>query len=404
MSQQRLGNPMDCSFSATSDVSEKAEKKDLSAEDKLISAVDINLDSQRRKGDSGLGSPISDPSVVRVVSAEETEKYKEEQEKILRDKADAILLEMQSESDWTVPKPIRKFCSVTLAVFASVLGLLLISQTVSFWADIQSLPLWPRYFAFAGMFVFGGVILILIIALLWGCIRLQRSPQLNIQATKKLAERARLQKIALEKQADACEQLKRVLKDYPVSSQMRISLKSMSMTEEEWRSLTTGRKRLLDSDNPMSPTEWCEEFERCFQDVLDDVAKRRIRQYAKRVGVGTAASPIALVDRMIVLFSSFAMVKDLLKIYQLRPAAGQSVITLAKAVTHIYLSGIIENVSEVAVDSIADNLAEFSEGGLSVLTGSVGRSMSSKATEATLNAFFLYRLGAKTVLMIKPVR
>jgi uncharacterized membrane protein YcjF (UPF0283 family) len=111
-----------------------------------------------------------------------------------------------------------------------------------------------------------------------------------------------------------------------------------------------------------------------------------------------------MIDRMIVLYTSLSMVKDLLKIYNLRPSAGQSIVTISKAITHIYFSGMAADVAESAVDSISDNLAELSDGSLDALTGVVGRSISSKATEAGLNYFFLYRLGIKTIVMLKPIQ
>ena len=116
------------------------------------------------------------------------------------------------------------------------------------------------------------------------------------------------------------------------------------------------KKRLLDSSRPRTHGEGLEDFQEEFQGVLDHVAGRRIKQYALRVGAGTAASPIAMVDRMIVLYGCTAMVKDLFAVYHLRPALGQTVVILSRAVVQTYLSGMIEEAAETAVDAGADFL------------------------------------------------
>ncbi len=358
----------------------------------------------RRAGDSGLGVPEFEPKKSRVLTEKERNNHQAEVEEMLRLKAESMLFELEQEEGWTLPTPVRQFCSAVLVAVAAVLGLFLVIETVQFFATMESLPMWGQWVATGCLVVFGGIIAAILLKLIWGVIRLQRSPRIHLQAMKTLAERRSLQCVAAEKQSEARDLLKKYVKEYPVTGKDRKRMRAGGMTEQEWSTLLMAKKRLLDSSRPLTHVEWIEDFQKEFQRVLDHVAGRRIKQYALRVGAGTAASPIAMVDRMIVFYGCTAMVKDLFVLYHLRPALGQTVVILSRAVVQTYLSGIIEEAAETAVDAGADSLSEYIGEGAGVLTGTLGRAVGAKATEAALNGYLLYRLGKRAKAQLQPIR
>ncbi len=357
----------------------------------------------RREGDFGLGVPEEAVGDRRPLSDRETQAHQAELEEQLRQKAKDMLAELERAQGWHLPAGVRRACSGVLITVAAVLGLFVVSQTVQFAADIRALPEWGQWLAAAGVILFGGVLAMVVGGLLWGVVRLRRSPRIHLKAMAILAERQRMQRFALESQEQARTMLEAYLHDYPVSQTGWKRLFAIGMTEDEWARLQFVRNRLLDASRLLETGEWLEDF-KDFQTVLDEVARRRINKYAKRVGFGTAASPLAMVDQMIVLYGSTAMVKDLFAIYRLRPAFGQTAVILSRSMVHTYLSGVLEEATETISQTLSDSMAAAVGEGVGVVTGTLGKEVCAKGAEATLNGVLIWRLGKSAMKLLQPVK
>lgn len=358
----------------------------------------------RREGDSGLGVPEFAPEASRPLSEAEQAEHRRAIDEELRAKAETMLTELEADEGWRLPAPIRRFCSSALIVLAAVLGLFLVTQVVQFFAEIEALPKPAQWLAMGGLALFGGILLLVLIRLLWGVIRLQCAPRIHLKSITALAERRKLQFVAAEKQAEARKQLSNYLRTYPVDRRARMKLTAMGLAEPDWKELIASRERLLDASHTLADADWLESFGRSFQRVLDELARRRVKQYAKRTGIGTAASPVAIVDQFVVLYSCTAMVRDLFVVYHLRPAFGQTALILARSVVLTYLSGMIEEAAETVVDATADSLGDFMGEGASVLTGTLGRAVGAKTAEAALNGLLIWRLGKRVISQLQPTR
>lgn len=86
------------------------------------------------------------------------------------------------------------------------------------------------------------------------------------------------------------------------------------------------------------------------------------------------------------------MIKDLMQLYNLRPAFGQATIIFAQAILQTYLSGIAEETTESVMDYIADSSG--------ALVGSLSKVLE-KASEGGLNAMLILRLGKRTISALK---
>lgn len=365
-------------------------------------APDTDPGTTRREGDTGLGVPEFEARKTRTLSREETEEYRQTIEERMRHQAEAILEDLEHDHGWRLPRSLRNAFSAIMLAIAAIMGMFLTTQTVQFFADVKTMPGWSRWIATGAMALFSIVLACVFLGLLWGILRLQRAPRLHLKAMKILSERRQLQRFASLKQNEARKKLQRYLRDYPLSGKDRKRLTALGLKDANLASIDAARNRLLDESRPVSNADWLDDFQKGFQGTLDEMAQRRVRQYARRIGIGTAASPIAIVDQMIVLYGCVAMVKDLFAIYNLRPAFGQTVLTLARSVVHTYLSGMLEDITETAIDGLGA-LEDVAGDGLGILTGTVGKAVSAKAAEAGLNSLLIWRLGRKTITLLQPV-
>jgi len=96
----------------------------------------------------------------------------------------------------------------------------------------------------------------------------------------------------------------------------------------------------------MPPDEWLAAFRRRFQSMLDHVAENRAKGYAMKAGLGTALSPVAVIDKAVVLYACVALIKELAFLYGLRPALGQSVAILARSILQTHLGGLLQDIAE----------------------------------------------------------
>ena len=358
-----------------------------------------------RPGDSGLGQPDFAPEWARALTPEESAEFRARQEEELRRQFEARLEELsEGGARWMLPPAVRQALSWLSVGVAAVLGLFLIGQASSIAATIAALPPPFHWIAGGGALLFGGVLVFVIARLLWMVVRLNRAPAVQFQALEVLRERERWRRLAAEHAGEARAVLMRYLSDFPMAAVDRRRMLAMGMKPEEHEALRAARERLLDEKALTTPADWLRDFASQFQSVLDAVAQRRVRAYALRAGIGTATSPVAFVDQMIVLFACTAMIRDLLQLYHLRPRLGQTAVLLARSIMMTYLSGMLEELAESATESLSDSIADAMGDTATIFGSGIGRAISAKSTEAALNAYLIHRLGRRTVLLLQPVR
>src|SRR5205814_2269044 len=152
---------------------------------------------------------------------------------------------------------------------------------------------------------------------------------------------------------------------------------------------------------------WFQDFRDRFQGQLNQAAEARITYFARRVGVGTAASPNALIDMLLVSYASFAMLADLCRIYHLRVGGLGTAVLLVRVFVNAYLAGQIHEFQQVADHGI-ENLVQESgldlhSAALDALMGKVAGKLGSRTATGVLNYLFLKRLGAHALALLRPV-
>ena len=346
------------------------------------------------------------------VEEHDRQEKKQEEEEIRRE------FERKLRSDdagrFRLPPPVLSFLTWTLLAVASILGLLLIGQGAAAVGHIRALPTPFNWIAGVSATGFSLVLAALIARLGWALMRLRRSPAVNLAGLRTLNERRQWQRLAIHHVDRARLELRRYLQEYE-SRAAHPHLNDDGRTRFE-----DARRDLLEEPQTLSASEWLEAFSGRFQLILDAAAARRVRAYAVKVGVGTAASRFPLLDQAIVLYACMAMLRELLALYGLRPNAVQTALLLARSVMATYLSGVLQDVSDDAADAAAtaaDNLSE--NGALQDVIAEAGRgageaveavgggllaSLAGRAAEGALNGVLVWRLGARAIVQIQPVR
>lgn len=363
-----------------------------------------NRTKSGRGGDSGLGIPYAEVKAVRTLSREETAAHERFARRLAKKHASEMLTVLEANDGWTIPRGLRNTLSGLLLLIASFLGVVTITQTVQFFASVQSLPPVVMWLVTALFVIFASCIAVLIALLVGRFFILQRSPRINPEVLKELSCRKKMQQAARKNQETARQLLTDYLRHYPLTPTQRARCLACGMKIEQWENLCTGIGRLLSSKYPLSTANWCDDFRLCFQSLLDKTATRRVKQYARRAAAGTAISPFSVIDRLVLLYACIAMLRDLMTIYHLRPSGNATMLVAAKAIILIYIGGMLEKGTEFAADNIADTLSDMTGVSLGSVAGALGRTVSAKTAEAALNNFFMKRLGKKTIQLLQPVR
>ncbi len=384
-----LGDPTARAFSSS-----KATKKEA--------PTPKQAESNRRSGDSGLGQPEPCPKAadIRILSASEQELLSSELDADLEQRFESKFAEFKHDG-LKIPVALYKTARLILLLLSGILGLFLISEGITIYQNIQTLPEIWQYTILGLGAVFALLIISVSVHLFIQLFALQRSPQINLKALTILEERAELRALANKHATAAREELKEYLISYPLDNYPL--LYSIGCKSDTLKKMETARTHLLNPAQPLAAQEWLTSFHERFQAPLDELAFQRVKRYASRVAIGTAASPVGLIDQLIVLYGSLAMIKDILTLYHLRPAFGQSLVMLSRAIMQAYLSGIIGQATEGGVETLSDSYEEWTG---ELLAGSLTSSLKSifaKTAEAGLNGFLLWRLGKATISHVQLI-
>ena len=369
----------------------------------------IGRSPEPRKGDSGLGVPRSRVEGARVLSHEEIEETIEEARRLedeeLRRQFEASLRQLETTgSRFELPASVRRTLTWGGCALASVLGLILVSQAAALVPAIRGLPV-PLDWTMGTLAVlFAGTLGWLILQLVLMLVRLQRNPSVNLHAIQTLEERRRMQNLAVEYAERAETELRDYLKGYQLDDDARRRLLDLGLTERELEDLAEAKRSLLANEESMPPEEWLSAVRRRFQSILDRVAESRTKVYAKRVGFGTALSPVAMIDRAVVLYACVALIKELAFLYGLRPALGQTATIMARSILQTYLAGLLQYASEAAVDTLWSEVSEYLGDAAMRIPASIPKVGGARITEGIVNGFLISRLGKQTISLLQPIR
>lgn len=355
-----------------------------------LAATDTPV-SAHRAGDSGVGRPIPICNIVDTSSfvvpkqTKDSKSFNNENDNFLTDK-------------FFLPSG---FCKILRGFFlfvAAIIAFLLITQTTAFLADVRQLSLLEQICLSIPLILFGGIILWIICKIFLLVWRLKVSPQIKIKALQELEDRKLLRKQCLQKNRKAVEKVCYYLQE---KSLCNVDfLRSIGVADEAVAELVKNRDALVKSANTPQGTshDWLLCCKRDFQDKLDLIANKRIMKYSVNAAIMTGVSPFSIIDRLIVLSASLAMLKELLQIYSLKPSWDKNLILMAQVIMNTYLSGILGDLAEGGIDSIA----EMTEETAAQIPG-IAFKFAGKTTETALQGYMVYRLGKSAIKVLHAV-
>ncbi|MFW5731450.1 MAG: DUF697 domain-containing protein [Desulfonatronovibrionaceae bacterium] len=369
--------------------------------------ADDQKETPLRKNETGLGQPDLSPGPeekqdIHSVSLEEMDISRKDQEELSRE-FEQKLMEFE-KTGIKIPAALYRVFLWIVLFLGSVLGLFLTGQGVRFAGEVSNLDSPWNVLVSA---IFWGLLALVVLVL---CrlsamfFKFRKKARIDVKALKKLSERRRFQELAAGKMEQAREVLYDYVDEYSLSTP---GLKFPGLDMAELEKLKKYKQALLDKYGYADCSRWIREFEESFVYLLDKAAARRIRAYARNVAMGTAASPFRFLDQLVVLYSSLKLISELLQIYHLRPALGQSTIILARAIIQAYLSGIAADQSEAGVEAFSEHFKDlFNE-----ISSTTGMSMVTDATrlvlphvsQGAMNAFLIWRLGKQARKMVRPL-
>lgn len=359
-----------------------------------------------REGDTGLGLPDFVPQEVRRLTVLETQQHEKQREEDWRSQFERKLAELEAAnaSNFQLPAGVRSFMAAAVLLGVCFLSLLLITQMLDAAANLKSLPTGARWAVGSVVTLIGGVVAYYLGRMGMLFFRLKTQQQLNIRALNILAERRQMQALAEEKSRDARRLFTSYLRDYPVDREPLEKFAALGLDAESVIKLRAARERLLNVEYAETSKQWLDEYRDSFQSVLDEAAKARVWNYALKAGVATSTSPYPLLDQAIVLYTCTSMIGDLMKLYNIRPALGQTGVILGQAILHAYLVGVFDDAANTAANTMSETLKGMAHTGPEMVGLRAAKFVSAKLAEGTINGMLVRRLGRQTVRMLQPMR
>lgn len=356
-----------------------------------------------RAGDTGAGVPLSegvenarplDEAEVAELRQRDDEERREAGERFLRDQAATL----------RVPRGIVRAAIAVALLATSLIGLLVVGQVSSLIVDVGSMSAPWNWLLGALAAVFLAAILWVASKLALLLVRLRRNPSVDLAALHALRERQTWHRLASEHAESAETEIREYLESYKLDAKARVSLLAAGMDAREFDALTDAKQYLLSGALHLPATGWLEEFSVRFQAVLDAAGERQTKSYGLRAALGTALSPLPLLDQAVVLYSSLKLVRDLLVLYDLRPTPGHIVIVLAQAIVQTYLGGVAQDVTEAGTEAAWREIVGPPEELFGASAAGVAAKATAKFAEGAANGLLVWRLGRRTTKFLQPVR
>lgn len=313
--------------------------------------------------------------------------------------------------------------SITTLVVAGLL-LVLVSEVFQFLQAINSAPPPLQWLGYS-------LVAALVLLAIWAVVRLVRgvtalriTPQLS-QTDYCAARNRPLVRNAVRQRAGAGKEILRAIAaDYPLAdTRFRKLLTSCGSTDEAINQLRGDIHQLL-SDDDLPLDSWLAAFDRRVLALIDELAKKRVRDYALRVGVKTALMPTSMADVLIVVTNSLLMLKDLCALYNVRTTP----VGTCKLAGHLFMNAFVAARLEGQMNAFAQEATGAIQGAMNItpsaedvaasagaVSGAVGTALNNavasaaigagrRVAEGTANYVLVRGLGSACILYLRPIQ
>jgi len=271
---------------------------------------------------------------------------------------------------------------------AALAGIFIVSQTAVFLRSFNELHWGTQIILGATMIICGMVVIYNIIQLWRFWHRLNVAPNLQLLAPE-LGQRDYIRK---DLKSQTITTLKNLLENEYTDIWLQ-DLRKHGMDDSALTALRRHRRELLSNSEtlPAGTDGWLRNFQEQIQAPVDKLADGLITRYGIRAGMMMVVSPLPIISRLVILAACLSMLKDLLRLYALKPTRKNAVILLGKAIINTYIAGVIDDATDLLADAVAANLPDF------VLR------LGGKATAAGVQGYMVYRLGHAAMRVLSPL-
>ncbi len=121
---------------------------------------------------------------------------------------------------------------------------------------------------------------------------------------------------------------------------------------------------------------------------MDEKAKRIIARYANQTAISTAISPVAIIDAVLILSRSHVMIKEIAKVYNLRPNLMGEMALVKRVFVNLAFAG----ATDIMINHSHD-----------ILGASVLSKVSAHGAQGVANGILTARVGLSTLRACRPV-
>jgi putative membrane protein len=122
--------------------------------------------------------------------------------------------------------------------------------------------------------------------------------------------------------------------------------------------------------------------------VMDEKAKNIITKYANQTAISTAISPVAMIDAILILSRSHVMIKEIAKVYNLRPNLLGEMALIKKVFVNLAFAGVTDIMLHHSHD---------------ILGASVLSKVSAHGAQGVANGILTARVGLSTLRACRPI-
>ncbi len=122
--------------------------------------------------------------------------------------------------------------------------------------------------------------------------------------------------------------------------------------------------------------------------AMDEKAKAIIAKYANQTAISTAISPVAMIDAILILSRSHVMIKEIAKVYNLRPNLMGEIALVKKVFINLAFAGVTDIMLHHSPD---------------ILGASVLSKVSAHGAQGVANGILTARVGLSTLRACRPV-
>ena len=303
----------------------------------------------------------------------------------------------------SVPHWLRwSYFAATLVVVA-LFGVFVFSQTISALALAASLPVWAQYALLIPLGICALTLLGVCASLVWSWLRLRTVRQINLAALNELRRRAESRQDGISRFREARTHLESYMNEYPLTGKRASSLIDAGCPDRVLERLAQERTHLMDLAT--DSRDWLNEFRNRFQNRIDSAAKSRVRSWSIKAAGCVMASPLPLLDAMLILGISFKMIRDLSTLYNVRSGWSSTLVLFNRSLFYAFIAGVADEATESLGEVIGEEVSTmFGSTVLSSVGAGLARAVAPKLGEGAINGLFVHRLGSAAIRVLQPLR